>query len=71
MPRRLLRDRRIVEDEWQYFSEAAGSSDAALIVTFDQWQSDPGAWVAREPSLRPGRTDLGGFVAGSVRVDSR
>jgi uncharacterized protein (DUF934 family) len=47
MPRRLLRDRRIVEDEWQYFSEAAGNSDAPLIVTFDQWQSDPGAWIAR------------------------
>ena len=47
MPRRLLRDRRIVEDEWQYFEEAAGNSDAPLIVTFDQWQSDPGAWIAR------------------------
>ncbi len=47
MPRRLLRDRRIVEDEWQYFSEAEGKSDAPLIVTFDQWQSDPGAWIAR------------------------
>ncbi len=47
MPRRLLRDRRIVEDEWQYFSEAAGNSDSPLIVTFDQWQSDPGAWIAR------------------------
>jgi uncharacterized protein (DUF934 family) len=47
MPRRLLRDRRIVDDEWQYFSEAAGNADAPLIVTFDQWQSDPGAWIAR------------------------
>jgi uncharacterized protein (DUF934 family) len=47
MPRRLLRDRRIVEDEWQYFSDAAGNSNAPLIVTFDQWQSDPGAWIAR------------------------
>jgi uncharacterized protein (DUF934 family) len=53
MPRRLLRDRRVVVDDWRYAGEpdlgAALPADAAasLIVTFEQWQADPGSWIAR------------------------
>jgi uncharacterized protein (DUF934 family) len=45
MPRRLLRDGRIVVDEWRYVAEAAADADVPLIVTFDQWQAEPDAWA--------------------------
>jgi uncharacterized protein (DUF934 family) len=45
MPRRLLRDGRIVEDDWCYLAESAGA--AALILSFAEWQSDRAAWLAR------------------------
>jgi uncharacterized protein (DUF934 family) len=47
MPRRLLRDGRIVEDEWSYRAEAEGSAQSPLILTFAEWQSDRAAWTAR------------------------
>ena len=52
MPRRLLRDGRIVEDDWSYAAEvlggaAASSGAAAVILPFAQWQSERGAWIAR------------------------
>ena len=47
MPRRLLRDGRIVEDDWSYRAEAEGSAQSALILTFAEWQSDRAAWTAR------------------------
>jgi uncharacterized protein (DUF934 family) len=47
MPRRLLRDRQIVIDEWLYVAEAAADGSAPLIVTFDQWQMEPGTWIKR------------------------
>ena len=47
MPRRLLRDGRIVEDDWSYRAEAEGSAESALILTFAEWQSDRAAWIAR------------------------
>jgi uncharacterized protein (DUF934 family) len=47
MPRRLLRDRQIVLDEWRYLAEAAGDVLAPLILTFDQWHSDRETWIAR------------------------
>ena len=51
MPRQLLRDGRIVADDWTYFAEAgndgapgsAGSS-SAIILTFDEWRSDETRW---------------------------
>jgi len=51
MPRRLLRDRQIVEDEWLYAAEAADDATAPLIVTVDEWQNDPAAWIARGTRL--------------------
>jgi uncharacterized protein (DUF934 family) len=47
MPRRLLRDGRILEDDWSYVGEAADSAPVALILPFAQWQSERGAWIAR------------------------
>jgi uncharacterized protein (DUF934 family) len=47
MPRRLLRDGRIVDDDWSYLAEAEGSPTAALILTLAQWQADRDAWIAR------------------------
>lgn len=47
MPRRLLRDRQIVIDEWLYVAEAAAGAGAPLIVTFDQWKMEPDTWIAR------------------------
>jgi uncharacterized protein (DUF934 family) len=51
MPRRLLRDRQIVIDEWRYLAEAAADASAPLIVTFDQWQMEPDTWIARGSPL--------------------
>jgi uncharacterized protein (DUF934 family) len=51
MPRRLLRDRHIVLDEWLYVAEAAADTGAPLIVTFAQWQLEPDTWIARGSPL--------------------
>jgi uncharacterized protein (DUF934 family) len=51
MPRRLLRDRQIVVDEWLYVAEAAADASAPLIVTFDQWQMEPDTWIERGSPL--------------------
>jgi uncharacterized protein (DUF934 family) len=55
MPRRLLRDGRVVIDDWAYLAET-GDADAAsppggdpvergLILTFDQWLADKAKWL--------------------------
>jgi uncharacterized protein (DUF934 family) len=51
MPRRLLRDREIVADEWLYVAEAAADASAPLIVSFNQWQMEPDTWIARGSRL--------------------
>jgi uncharacterized protein (DUF934 family) len=51
MPRRLLRDGLIVDDDWSYAAEADGSAAAALILTLAQWQNDRDAWLARGARL--------------------
>jgi uncharacterized protein (DUF934 family) len=51
MPRRLLRDRRIVVDDWLYVAEAAADTTTPLIVTFDQWQREPDTWIERGSPL--------------------
>jgi uncharacterized protein (DUF934 family) len=51
MPRRLLRDRQIVADEWRYASEAAGDALAPLIVTVDAWRAERDRWIARGSRL--------------------
>jgi uncharacterized protein (DUF934 family) len=47
MPRRLLRDGVIVEDEWLYAAETGGDLSAPIIVGFDQWQTEREQWIAR------------------------
>jgi uncharacterized protein (DUF934 family) len=51
MPRRLLRNRQIVEDEWLYLAEAAADLTAPLIVTFAQWENERDIWMARGSPL--------------------
>jgi len=53
MPRRLLRDGRVVADDWTYLGElvndAAGpgapSNGTGFILTFDQWLADKPKWL--------------------------
>src|SRR5450432_2045594 len=47
MPRRLLRDGLIVEDDWFYRAEGHGDPAAALILTLAEWQSERDTWIAR------------------------
>jgi uncharacterized protein (DUF934 family) len=55
MPRRLLRDRQIVADEWRYTAEAAealegvpaGRESVPIILSFDEWQAAREHWLAR------------------------
>ncbi len=47
MPRRLLRDGRVADDDWSYAAEAEGSPAAALILTLEQWQNERESWIAR------------------------
>jgi uncharacterized protein (DUF934 family) len=47
MPRRLLRNGRIVDDDWSYLAEAEGDPAAALILTFGEWQNERDAWIKR------------------------
>jgi uncharacterized protein (DUF934 family) len=62
MPRRLLRDRHIVVDEWLYVAEAAADASAPLIVTFAQWQMEPDTWIGRG-------SPLGVVLAAAHRVE--
>jgi uncharacterized protein (DUF934 family) len=50
MPRRLLRDRQIVADEWRYMAEAPDAR-APLILTVDQWHEQRDTWIARDSRL--------------------
>lgn len=58
MPRRLLRNDRLVEDDWLYLAEAelaqaAGLPAPSLIVPFDRWLADREQW-----SSHPGRLGI-------------
>jgi uncharacterized protein (DUF934 family) len=51
MPRRLLRDGRIVADDWRTSSDGDVRDDEALIVTFAEWQTERGRWLSRSGRL--------------------
>src|ERR1700733_7958837 len=51
MPRRLLRDGRIVDDDWLYPAEADGNPAAPLILSLAQWQNDRDRWLAQDRRL--------------------
>ena len=47
MPRRLLRDGRVVDDDWSYAGEVENNTAPALILTLAQWQNERDAWMSR------------------------
>jgi uncharacterized protein (DUF934 family) len=47
MPRQLLRDGRIVLDDWSYFAQIGDDASAALILTLAQWQTQRDHWLER------------------------
>ena len=51
MPRRLLRDGLIVDDDWSYLAEAGGDEAAPLILTLAEWQNDRDRWLAQNRRL--------------------
>jgi len=51
MPRRLLRDGRIVDDDWLYLAEAEGNAAAPLILSLAEWQTDRDRWRAQDRQL--------------------
>jgi len=51
MPRRLLRDGRIVDDDWLYLAEAEGNAAAPLILSLAEWQTDRDRWRAQDRRL--------------------
>ena len=68
MPRRLLRDGLIVEDEWQYHAQTGDQPVGALILTLDQWLVDRDAWIAGLE--RPGAGRIGVLIAPSHRPEA-
>jgi uncharacterized protein (DUF934 family) len=50
MPRPLLRDGRVVDDDWSYAAEAAADA-AAVILTLAEWQNEREAWLSRGARL--------------------
>jgi uncharacterized protein (DUF934 family) len=51
MPRRLLRDGGIVDDDWLYLAEAEGNAVAPLILTLAEWQNGRDQWLAQDRRL--------------------
>jgi uncharacterized protein (DUF934 family) len=51
MPRRLLRNAQIVDDDWSYTAEAEGNAAAPLILTLVEWQTRREEWVVRGGKL--------------------
>jgi uncharacterized protein (DUF934 family) len=62
MPRPLLRDGLIVEDEWRTCADVEVRDDAPLILTFAEWQAERARWLSR-----PGR--LGVVLAPADEVE--
>ena len=52
MPRQLLRDGRVVADDWTYLADGdpiaatATTASGGLIIPFDRWQADKATWLA-------------------------
>src|SRR5260370_13263351 len=51
MPRRLLRDGRIVDDDWSSLAEDEGNAAAPLILTLAEWQEDRDRWLTQDRRL--------------------
>lgn len=50
MPRKLLRDGRVVADDWRYLADGGDDGPASavggLILTFERWLADKAEWLA-------------------------
>ena len=44
MPRRLLRDGLIVDDDWTYAADAQGHAAGSVILSLTQWQTERDKW---------------------------
>jgi uncharacterized protein (DUF934 family) len=65
MPRQLLRDGRVVDDDWAYLpvsGDVPPTSSQGLIISVDQWLADKPAWLA-------GSGRLGVVVPPSFKVE--
>jgi uncharacterized protein (DUF934 family) len=57
MPRRLLRDGSVVDDDWRYLGDApaeniaAGEPSPALILPFDRWLAERQTWATHAGRL--------------------
>ena len=51
MPRRLLRNGRLVDDDWSYAAEDPSGTAAALILSLAEWRDQRDVWVARGARL--------------------
>jgi uncharacterized protein (DUF934 family) len=45
MPRRLLRDGVLVEDDWRYAAGSGADGGPRLIIPFDQWTAERDRWL--------------------------
>jgi uncharacterized protein (DUF934 family) len=63
MPRRLLRDGKVVDDDWEYLGERDHPEGAALIIPLIEWQAG-----GESRTLRGGR--LGVVLAPADPVES-
>jgi uncharacterized protein (DUF934 family) len=50
MKRQLLRDGRVVDDDWTYAGEPPGAGDS-VILTFETWLADRAAWIGHAGRL--------------------
>ncbi|HEX3848810.1 MAG TPA: DUF934 domain-containing protein [Steroidobacteraceae bacterium] len=51
MPRRLLRDGRIVLDDWRYSADGPDDGSSPLILKLVEWQSEREHWLAQDRRL--------------------
>lgn len=45
MPRLLLRDRVVVNDDWQHWEDTAADPGTGLIIPFEQWVEARDTWI--------------------------
>ena len=50
MPRQLLRDGQVVDDDWSYLAEPQGDRPS-LILSYAEWQGQPDVWAQRDGRL--------------------
>ncbi|HEX4243519.1 MAG TPA: DUF934 domain-containing protein [Steroidobacteraceae bacterium] len=51
MPRRLLRDGRIVADDWRYAADGPADGSSPLILKLVEWQTERERWLGEDRRL--------------------